>query len=140
MRKVHTIIIGLYLSLGSGSAVADVVVVVSAQSEVRQLQRIEVENIFLGKVHRFSGGADATPLDLEEGAIARDEFYLKLNGRTAAQVKAHWAKLIFTGRGHPPETASNLQELISKLIENPYAIGYMDESTVDSRLKIVLRL
>ena len=131
------IVIGFLLSLIPTMAAADVVVVVSAQSEVSQLQRVQVENIFLGRTYRLPGGADAIPLDLEEGTSERDEFYLKLVGRTAAQIKSHWAKLIFTGRGRPPAVVSDYVELINRLITNPNAIGYMDSSQVDVRVKIV---
>lgn len=137
LQTFQCLVIGLLFGLGSKMATAEVVVVVSARSEVSQLERIHVENIFFGRNYTFPGGSDAIPFDLEEGALERDEFYMKLTGRTAAQVKSFWAKLIFTGRGRPPVVASDQDELINRLIANPNAIGYIDSSRVDERLKIV---
>ena len=64
---------------------------------------------------------------------------MKLAGRSPAQVKAFWAKLIFTGRGRPPAVVSDREELIDRLIADPNAIGYIDSSYVDDRVKIVFR-
>tara|TARA_R110002049_G_scaffold136045_3_gene295684 strand:+ start:282 stop:812 length:531 start_codon:yes stop_codon:yes gene_type:complete len=138
-QSIKPILIGILFCLCSSIAVADVVVVVSAQSEVGQLQRVNVENIFFGRNYSFPSGADAIPLDLDEGSAERDEFYIKLAGRTAAQVKAFWAKLIFTGRGRPPAIANDEEDLIGRLIANPNAIGYIDSSNVDDRVKVVFR-
>lgn len=137
MQTIQASIIGILLSLGSAMVAADVVVVVSAQSDVNQLQRVNVENIFFGRNYSFPEGTDAVPLDLEEGALERDEFYIKLAGRNAAQIKSFWAKLIFTGRGRPPAVARDTEQLISRLVANPNAIGYVDRSEVDERLRIV---
>jgi len=43
------------------------------------------------------------PLDLTEGTAVRSEFYTHYTGQTSAQIKAHWARQIFTGRGQPPQ-------------------------------------
>ena len=99
LHTIKLMLIGIAFCLSSSIVAADIVVVVSAQSEVSQLQRIDIENIFFGRNYSFPNGADATPLDLEEGSAERVEFYMKLAGRSPAQVKAFWAKLIFTGRG-----------------------------------------
>ena len=55
-----------------------------------------------------------------------------------AQMKAHWAKIIFTGRGHPPEEAANSAEVKKLIVNNPNAIGYIDKSLVDATVKVLL--
>jgi len=123
----------------AGVANADVVVVVSSASTVEELDRIQIENLFLGRSNRFPNGKLAVPIDQEEGSPMRQAFYLSLSGMTSSQIKSHWSRAIFTGRGRPPRTISNADELITALMNNPNAIGYIDESLVDSRLKIVFR-
>jgi len=83
----------------AGVTHADVVVVVSSASTVEELDRIQVENIFLGRSHQFPNGESATPIDREEGSLTRQAFYLSLSGMTPAQIKSHWSRAIFTGRG-----------------------------------------
>lgn len=122
-----------------GGAAADVVAVVSAKSPVVPLTRIQVADIFLGKATRFPDGRLAVPIDQAEGSGARDAFYLAFAGKSAAQLNAHWSKLVFTGQGRPPPVAASPAALKRRLAENPDAIGYIDEGLVDDGLKVLLR-
>jgi hypothetical protein len=97
-----------------------------------------VTDIFLGKRTRFPDGGDAVPIDQSEGSAARDEFYLKFAAMAPAQVRAFWSRFIFTGRGQPPRIANNVPELKKQLFMSPNAIGYLDQSMLDSSLKVVL--
>jgi ABC-type phosphate transport system substrate-binding protein len=131
------VVIGLALSLSSIVVEADVVAVVSAKSPITTLDKSQVAGIFLGKASRFPNGVQAVPIDQAEGSAVRDEFYGKVTGRTATQIKAYWAKIIFTGRGQPPPSVSNDIEMKKRISENPAAIGYIDRSLVDSSVKVV---
>jgi ABC-type phosphate transport system substrate-binding protein len=134
----HALVV-LAVSLAAGSAMADVVAVVSSTSAVTSLSKAQVTDIFLGKVGRFPSGAQAVPIDQEEGSPARDEFYLAYAGKSAAQIKSHWAKIIFTGRGQPPKTASNSVEVRKLIAANPQAIGYIERSAIDSSVKVLVQ-
>jgi len=117
----------------------DVVAVVSARSPVTQLSSAQVADIFLGKSSRFPDGTQATPIDLGEDSPVRDRFYAQYTGKSPAQVKAHWSKIIFTGRGQPPRQASNAGEAKKLVADNPNAIGYIDPSQVDGSVRVVSR-
>jgi ABC-type phosphate transport system substrate-binding protein len=52
-------------------------------------------------------------------------------------VKAHWSKIVFTGRGQPPRQASNASEAKKLIAENPNAIGYIDHSAVDASVRVL---
>jgi ABC-type phosphate transport system substrate-binding protein len=115
----------------------DVVAVVSTKSPVKDLNATQVADIFLGKTSRFPDGSPAMPIDLSEESPLRDRFYAVYTGKSPAQVKAHWSKIIFTGRGQPPRTASSTGEAKKLLAENPNAIAYIDASQVDSSLRVL---
>jgi ABC-type phosphate transport system substrate-binding protein len=118
---------------------ADVVAVVSSKSALTSLSKSQVAEIFLGKTVRFPDGTLAVPIDQEEGSPARDEFYVTYAGKTPAQVKSHWAKIIFTGRGQPPKSLSNDSEIRKLTAANPQAISYLERSAVDSSVKVLLQ-
>ena len=124
--------------LGTGRAAAEVVTVVSAKSPVTTLSKSQVVDIFLGRTSRFPEGGAAVPIDQVEGAAAREEFYLKLAGKSPAQLNAHWSKIIFTGRGQPPREVANGEAVKRFLLANPAAIGYIDRGLVDAALRVVL--
>jgi ABC-type phosphate transport system substrate-binding protein len=138
MNRIGLTLIGLALTLGADVAAADVVAVVSAKSPVSTLSKNQVVDIFLGKTSHFPDGSQAVPIDQIEGSAARDEFYLKSAGKSPAQLKAHWSKIIFTGRGQPPQEVSNSAAVKKRLLENPNAIGYIEENLVDASVKVVL--
>ena len=138
MKCVGAGAIGIALSLAATPTLADVVAVVSAKSAVIVLSKSQLADIFLGRVTRFPNGVQAVPIDQADGAVTRDEFYLKLVGKTAAQLKAYWSKIIFTGRGQPPVAVENSDEMKKHLIGNPAAIGYIESNRVDGSVRVVL--
>ena len=131
------ILIGLALGLICRVATADIVVVVSAKSPVGALSKEQVEDIFLGKTIRFPDGALAVAIDQPEGSAIRNEFYDKVVGKTAAQIKAYWSKIIFTGRGQPPPSVSNTVEMMKRISANPAAIGYIDRDMMNDTVRAV---
>lgn len=119
-------------------AAADtVVVVVSADSPLVELRRQQLANIYLGRSSRFPDGRPAVPIDREPGSPERAQFYERYLGRTPAQIKSHWSKLIFTGRGRPPPDFSSGEEVKERIAGDPSAIGYLDEALVDDSVRIV---
>jgi ABC-type phosphate transport system substrate-binding protein len=131
-------VIGLVLGLMSSAAMADVVVVVSAKNPVGTLSKSQVEDLFLGKTIRFPDGAIAVAIDQAEGSAVRDEFYNKIFGKSAAQIKAYWSKIIFTGRGQPPQSVSNTIEMMKRISADPTAIGYIDRNMMNDSVRAVL--
>ena len=103
------ILFGL-LAAGLPCLAEEVVPVVSARSPVTQLNANQVADIFLGKSSRFPDGTVAMPIDLSEESPLRERFYTVFTGQSPAQLKAHWSKIIFTGRGQPPRQVSGSAE------------------------------
>ena len=137
--RIRLLVVGLALSLASHAAVADVVAVVSAKSTITTLSKSQLADIFLGKVSRLPNGARVVAIDQAEDAPARAEFYLKLADRSAPQMKAYWSKIIFTGRGQPPEVHSSA-DMKKRIAADPAAIGYIEESLVDDSVRVVGRV
>ena len=137
INRAGLVISGLVLCLSTAMAEAQVDVVVSASSPVTRLSKAQVADIFLGRTSRFPDGSQAVPIDQIEGAAVRDEFYRELTGKSPAQIKAYWSKIIFTGRGQPPREVLNSAELKKLIANNPHIIGYMEQSQVDDSVKVL---
>lgn len=119
---------------------AEVFVVVGAKSNLSVLTKNQVKDIFLGRVSALPNGSVAIPLDQLENTPLREEFYMKITSQTAAQVKAHWAKLYFTGRGVPPKEGANSNEIKKLLYSIPAAISYIEKTALDDTVKVILTL
>lgn len=127
----------LVLCAGIGTARAEVVAVVGAKSAIGSLTQAQIADIFLGRLTKLPNGALAVPLDQPEGSPVRDEFYLRVAGKTPAQLKAFWSKLIFTGRGRPPKSLSDHTQILKAVRSNPAAIGYVDRRYADATVRIL---
>src|SRR5688572_20237437 len=125
------------LASAASAGAEDVVAVVSAKSAVASLTPAQVADSFLGKSSRFPDGTPALPIDLQEDSPARDKFYTQFTGKSPAQVEAHWSKIIFTGRGQPPQQAASGVQARKLIADNPSAIGYIDQGLVDSSVRVL---
>ena len=137
-KQITQISVASMLVLMAGVARAEVVVVVSSRSPVKALSQHQVADIFLGKTSRLPDGQTVLPVDQPEGSTARERFYLDLVGKSPAQLKAHWSKIIFTGKGQPPREVSG-NDVVKKVVAgNPGVIGYIESTAIDSSVKPVL--
>lgn len=129
------LVAGLVLTLPAQPASAEVVAVVSSKSPLVALSENQIVDIFLGKLTRVSG-EPVVPIDQTEGSPLRDEFYQKFARKSPAQIKAHWSKIIFTGRGRPPQDVPD-GEVKKRLASDPNAIGYIDSKAVDDSVRVL---
>jgi ABC-type phosphate transport system substrate-binding protein len=133
---------GAFFALACAAAAcagaADLVVIVSARSQVNSLRPDQVAAIFLGQTARFPDGVEAVPLDLPLGSPLRDEFYLRVASKSPALLKAHWSKMVFTGRGQPPGEIPDSVSVRRRVAENPELIGYIERGALDASVRPVL--
>lgn len=121
-------------------ASAELVVIVSARSPAQGLSSDQVAAIFLGQAGRFPDGQEALALDQRLGSQERNQFYQQVTGKTPALLKAHWSKMVFTGRGQPPREAADSASVRRMVAENPAMIGYIDRAALDPSVRPVLVL
>jgi ABC-type phosphate transport system substrate-binding protein len=138
-KRFQSCVLSLVLVLVSSAAFADVVPVVSSKNQVHELSKNQVIDIFLGRANRFPNGEQAVPIDQAEGSEIRDAFYQQFANRSAAQLKAYWSKIVFTGKGEPPREVSPSEKVKRVLAEHPQCIGYIDRDEVDANVKIVTK-
>ena len=79
-------------------------------------------------------------LDLPVSNELRDAFYGKSTDRDAAQVKAVWSRIIFTGQGQPPKKLPDAAAVKKAVAGDPKMVGYIDKSDLDATVKVVLSL
>ncbi|MCV2359738.1 hypothetical protein LNV08_12225 [Paucibacter sp. TC2R-5] len=122
----------------SGMAQAQVAVIVNSKSPTATMTADQVSAIFLGKSNTLPSGAAAMAADLPESAAAREQFYSKVTGKQAAQVKAAWSRLVFSGKATPPKELATAADVKKYVAANADAIGYIEKSAVDGSVKVVL--
>ena len=136
--QIRNIIIAAGFLAAAVGAQAQVVVVVNPKSPTASMTADQVANIFLGKTTTLPSGATAAPADQSESAAIREQFYSKVTGKQAAQVKAAWSRLVVSGKGTPPKELGSSAEVKKFVAANPDAIGYIEKSALDGSVKAVL--
>jgi len=130
---------GVLLLAGCAAASAQVVVIVNPKSGISTLSNEQLASLYLGKASSLPGGVTQA-LDLPESSPAREQFYSKATGKNAAQVKAIWARLAFSGKATPPKELASAAEVKKQVASQPDAIGYIEKSAADGSVKTVLTL
>lgn len=118
-------------------SLADVVVIANPRSGIDKLSRDEVINIFLGRFRQLPSGLSAQPVDLPATEPEKATFYLRLVNKDLAEINAYWSRLVFSGRTKPPMQAKSTDDLLEFIAKTPGAIGYIERSKVDDRVKLV---
>ena len=115
-------------------------VVITATDNVEELSVDDVARIFLGKVTKYPGGEEVVPLNLDPADPSYAEFSRIVLRKSPSQLKAYWAKRIFTGKGKPPRTITSSEELLALVASNKRYLSYLDRDNVDHTVRWVLVL
>jgi ABC-type phosphate transport system substrate-binding protein len=122
----------LLLAVMFGAAQAEIVVVSGPNGDA--LDKDQLANLYLGKTF------NRKLIDLPEGNALRTDFYKKAVDREPAQVKAVWARVVFTGKGQAPLMLPDADSIKKAVATDPKAIGYIDKSQVDGTVKVLMTL
>lgn len=108
-------------------------VVVSDNLRGTELSHAQVKRILLGEITSINGNRVRLiyPSYSSKAIVSLSKFVGK--GNNVRDLKSYWSKMIFTGRGNPPETAEGDVEL-RRYLEQDNAIGV---ATTASGLNVV---
>ncbi|HEX5392424.1 MAG TPA: hypothetical protein VFW68_04045 [Rhodocyclaceae bacterium] len=126
--------------LTAGAVEAETVVIMAASSAVTQVSRDDVINIFTGRYRRLPNGAAVVPIEPGIDTPVRRAFYKGLLGKSVSEMRAYWARLVFSGRTVPPDELPTDADVVERVGKDPAAIGYVDRQSLTSRVRVVYAL
>lgn len=124
----------LFFSLHAASA--GVAVIGNSDLSVDSIAAAEVADIFLGKTTKLAG-TPLTVIEHKDGDNVKEEFYNRVVGKSPSQLKAYWAKLVFTGEGVPPKEYAGDRAVMERVSATPGGIGYVSDTSVNSSVKVL---
>lgn len=144
MRRLSLIFSLICLS-GAGlpaAAASEIAIIAHRDNPLRSLTPREVSDLYLGRLRSLSVDPGSLPAlyDHPVDHELRARFFHQLNGMSLKQINAYWARLRFSGAVLPPETLPNSRAVVDAVGKNPGAIGYVDAGSIDSSVKVLLRL
>lgn len=127
----------LLLLLWPGSARAgEAVLVVHRDNPVSSLEIAEVRGIFLGKKVFWDDGNGIEVL-LQKSGETHQSFSQNTLGKSPRQLSMYWKRILFSGEGIPPQEVPGDKEMLELIAANVKAIGYIDSSSKDDRVKTI---
>jgi len=138
MKRV-LLIVGLSLAALASAAGAQgqTKVIVSAEVDVSAISQAEVSRIYLGKKTFWDSGARIQPSLLDEKSPLTKSFLEENLKKTVRQFRAYWKRHLFSGQGTAPKTFTSSKGVADFVAANPGAIGIVDGSYSDDRVKFI---
>lgn len=134
------LIFSIVLTVSAPFCQAEVAVISNPSVTLDSLESKEVKRLFLGKTRILPGVRKIVLVDHPEGSSVRDQFYKSVAQKNPVQLRAYWARRVFSGKGVPPEVMTDGQMIVDWVAKTPGAIAYVDASHVDDSVKVLLRI
>ena len=117
------LILVLFLA-GPGTALSTVLIIVNSEVTESELDKGELERIYLGKKSRWDDKTTIVPAMLKGGGT-HEEFVDQYLDRTMQRFVSYWRQMVFTGKGVPPKSFATEAELRNFVATTPGAVGYL---------------
>jgi len=127
------------LLLTSLSCFADVVVIGNKAIATDSLSAKQVSDLWLGKAKFIPGGGKPAVVDQPSGTFVHNDFYKNIVKKNSSQLKAYWAKIVFSGKKLPPTVMMNDASVIGWVASTPGGLGYVDSASVNETVKVLFR-
>ncbi|MBF0420747.1 MAG: hypothetical protein HQL78_11360 [Magnetococcales bacterium] len=136
----HLLVLSAVLAAVPSVGAAELSVVAYPQNTYDTMDKSQVSDLYLGRTHLLPDGSLARVIDQPRDSGIRKDFFEKVNGMSLNQVNAYWARMTFTGRVLPPETAADSQAVQAIVVDTPQAIGYVPDAQRQPAVKEILHL
>jgi len=109
----------------------DFKIIVHVDNPALEMAQDDISKMFLGKMKGWKGWDDSPtvmPVDLPAQSEIRIAFTSAIHKKNMSSISSYWQRMIFSGRGSPPDQAASDQEIIAFVAKNPGSIGYVSSS------------
>lgn len=137
MNAFKQLMLSAALLGASFGVMAEVVVVAHPGVKDTSISKEDVAKVFLGKSGKLPSGTAVIPIDQDEDSAVRTAFHEKVTDKNPSQLTAYWSRLVFTGKGQPPKTVMDDDEVKDLVANNPNVVGYIDKASVDATVKVI---
>ncbi len=138
-KKISNWVIASSLLFAGLPCFADVVVVANKAITADSLNAKQISDLWLGKSEFISGSGKVVVVDQVSGTPVYDYFYKNIVKKNGSQLKAYWAKIIFSGKRLPPSVLANDAAVIEWVTSTPSGLGYVAGTSVNETVKVLFR-
>ena len=124
----------LLMSLSVASRADELVIVVN-KDNAQAMSAATVARIYTGEVLTWENGSAIVVID--QGDTPSSSQFFGSIGKSYANYKAIWTRLMFTGRATPPKSVASDAEVKAHVSANKAAIGYIKASSADDSVRLL---
>lgn len=126
----------------SVAAQADIVVIAHASSPLKSLTREEIGRIYMKRMKHLPRAKQLELFPVSQSSVAgmQDAFYLHVTDKDQNQLRAYWARLLFTGKDKPPKDGKDDEGVKRLVAESPGTIGFIQSSALSQEFKVLYRM
>jgi ABC-type phosphate transport system substrate-binding protein len=133
--------LGCLLSHPSGAEEpAGLVVIVHISSPVHVLSANDLRAVFTRVLRNWPDGTPVTAINFAPGVLERAVFDRVVLGMDPDDVAEFWVDQMIRGDSPPPRQLSSAAAIVDLVSRTPGAIGYIPESKLRPRVKVVARI
>lgn len=123
----------------SGNAFADLVVIAHPSTKIDVISTREARDIFMGHTTLLYS-ISVSPVDQIDGSKSRRDFFMSVAKKKEGQINSHWTRMILSGKASPMVVAGKDKDVLVLVSKRPNTVGYIDESLVNSSVKVILKV
>jgi ABC-type phosphate transport system substrate-binding protein len=111
-------------------------VIVHPDNPSTTLSRDALRDAYLKKATEWHG-ATIRPIDLSTRFPAREQFTLSVIRKSPSQLRTYWNQQVFSGKGVPPPEVDSPADVISYVLANRGAVGYLPADADPGKAKVI---
>jgi ABC-type phosphate transport system substrate-binding protein len=100
-------------------------IIVNPANQIESVDRNFLSNVYLKKVATWRNDWTVRPVQLSKRFPLRDQFTREILKKSPSQLRSYWNRQIFSGKAVPPPDLESQEEVISYVLANKGAIGYV---------------
>ncbi len=120
----------LILCFASTASHSEIIIGVH-NNNLTSINKSTLRAVFTMRLNRWENGQKITVLMLDQNSKIHREFCVQKLGVFPYQLQRILDKRVFSGKSQAPINVSNMEEMITKLLNTPGAIGYISEEFVN---------
>jgi ABC-type phosphate transport system substrate-binding protein len=104
-------------------------IVVHRSNGLTAIRRDELSALFMRRRKSWRDGSEIRPVEPPSRSRVREQFSRAVHGKSVAYVTRYWHRVIFAGRGVPPEELPSDAAVLEYVKTHRGAIGYIARET-----------
>jgi len=124
------------LPFWASSASGQVAVIANPSVPMDTITNTELLDFYTRDIRFWNNKKPVIVFDLKPRGEVKEIFY-DFIGKSTSRMKSIWMKKMLSGEGDPPEAVDSETEMIRKVSSTPGSIGFVRQSLVTDKVKVL---